>query len=43
MLLVLVLENVNGSGENSLQTISHLRNKYVPYYPAQVDFSASRN
>lgn len=36
MLLVLVLENVNGSGKNSPQTLSDLSNNYVPEDPAQV-------
>jgi len=36
MLLFLVLENVNGSGKNSLQTLSDLSNNYVPEDPAKV-------
>jgi len=36
MLLVLVLENVNGSGKNSLQTLSDLTNNCIPEDPAQV-------
>lgn len=36
MLLVLVLENVNGSGKNGLQTLSDLSYNYVPEDPAQV-------
>jgi len=35
MLLVLVLESVNGSGKNRLQTLSDLSNNYVPEDPAQ--------
>jgi hypothetical protein len=42
-LLALVLENVNGSGNFYLQTLSDLRNSYVPERPAQVEFSVSRN
>jgi len=36
MLLVLVLENVNGNCKNSPQTLSDFSNNYVPEDPAQV-------
>jgi hypothetical protein len=43
MLLILVSENVNGSGKNILQTLSDLSRNYVLEDPARVDFIPSRN
>jgi hypothetical protein len=43
MLLILVSENVNGSGKNILKTLYDLSRNYVPEDPARVDFIASRN